>query len=186
MVLGRIKVSKTKESKKMFTQAKQILLLTVLLLLISGCVRYVWKSDPPNRSIENEYFTAEISPYPCHNSICSAFRLTVKNKTNKNLELNWNKTLYIVHGQTSGGFMLEGVVFKDRNNPKSSDIIFPGGELSKTIWPNNLVEFSSRYGWLNGSMPTGENGIYLTVAIDGKEISEKITVTLSKTKIQKY
>lgn len=172
----------------MFTQSKQVLLFTVLVALISGCVttRYVWKSDPANRSIDNEYFTAEISPASCESWGCNAFRLTVKNKTSKNMELNWNKTLYVVYGQTSGGFMFEGVVYKDRNNPKSPDVIFPGGELSKSIWPNNLVGFSSgKYGgWRHDSMPPGENGVYLTVAVDGKEISEKITLTLSRTQIQ--
>jgi hypothetical protein len=109
--------------------------------------------------------------------------LTVKNKTNKNLELNWNKTLYIVNGQTSGGFMFEGVVYKDRNNSKSPDVIFPNGTLSKAIWPNNLVYFSSgQYGgWRHESLPPGENGVYLTVIVDGKEISEKITMNLSRT-----
>lgn len=181
-------VRQKERREEMVTQAKQILLFAVLVTLISGCVttRYVWKSDPVNRSIENEYFTAEISPASCDSWGCEAFRLTVKNKTNKNLELNWNKTLYIVHGQTSGGFMFEGVIYKDRNNSKSPDIIFPGGKLSKGIWPNNLVEFSSgRYGgWRHESMPSGENGVYLTVAVDGKEISEKLTIVLSRTQVQ--
>ena len=86
----------------MFTQAKQVLLIVLLVTLISGCgatatrptsvkTTDVWKSDPANRSINNEYFTAEISPAPCGQSGCEVFRLTVKNKTNKNLELNWNK-----------------------------------------------------------------------------------------------
>jgi hypothetical protein len=172
----------------MFTQTKLVLLFTVSVAMISGCVttRYVWKSVPSNSSIENEYFTAEISPASCDDYWgCEAFGLTVKNKTNKNLELNWNKTLYIVHGQTSGGFMFKGIVYQERNNFKPPDIIFPGGKLFKTIWPNNLLGFSTGkfWGWRHDAMPAGENGVYLTVAIDGKEISEKITLTLSKTQI---
>jgi hypothetical protein len=172
----------------MSTQAKQFLLLTVLVALISGCVttRYAWNSDPTYRSIDNEYFTAEISPAFCDSRGCKAFRLTVKNKTNTNLELNWNKTLYIVDGQTSEGFVFQGVLYRERNNPRSPDVILPGGVLSKTIWPSKLVE-SSRggfAGWRHDPMPAGENGVYLTVAVNGKEISEKMTVSLSRTQIQ--
>ncbi len=171
----------------MFTQVKKVLLVFILVALFSGCATtsYVWKSDPVNPSIENEYFGAKISP-SCTSWGCSSFILTVTNKTNKNLELNWNKTLYIAHGQTSGGFMFEGVVYKDRNNPKSPDVIFPGGFLTKIIWPNNLVSFTSgRYGgWNHGTMPFGENGVYLTIAVDGKEVNEKIVTRLSRTQNQ--
>jgi len=169
-------------------KTKLFLLSATVVFLISSCVpatRYVWKSDPANPSVENELFSASISPSSCDNWGCESFRLTVRNKSNKNLELDWNKTLYILNGQTSGGFMFEGVVYKDRNNPKSPDMIFPAAELSKTIWPNNLVEYSSgRYGgWSNNSMPSGENGVYLTVVADGKVISEKLTMKLSKTQV---
>lgn len=139
---------------------------------VSDCL--LKRIDLAARSIDNEYFTAAILPTSCDAWGCEAFRLTVKNKTNKNLELNWNKTLYVVQGQTAGGFMSEGVVFKDRNNPRSPDVIFPGSELSKTIWPNNLVSY--KRGWENEDMPTEGNGVYLTVVVDGKEISEKLAI----------
>jgi len=165
----------------------QIVTLIGFVALITGCVttRYVWKADPVRQSVDNEYFSANISTASCDRWGCEKFRLSVKNKTDKNIELNWNKTLYIVNGQTSGGFMFEGIVYRDRNSPKSPDIIFANGELTKGIWPNNLVGFSSgKYGgWRHGSMPRGENGVYLTVNIDGKEISEKLTLSLSRTQV---
>jgi len=134
--------------------------------------------DPTSSSIDNEYFSATIKASSHYAYGFRAFSLFVKNKSNKDLELNWNKTYYIVHGQTSGGFMFEGIVYIDRNDPKSPDIIFSGGTLSKTIWPNNLVEYTSY--WRHEHMPSGENGIYLTVIVDGKEINEKIIITLPK------
>ena len=138
-----------------------------------------WVSTPATATVENPAFTASITPR-CHGLGCEAFTFTLVNKTEKNLELDWNKTLFVTSGQTSGGFMFEGVVYRDRNNQKSPDIIFAKGSLTKTIWPNNLVSFSSgRYGgWDHGSMPRGENGVYLTVILDGKELHEKLVVTL--------
>jgi len=69
--------------------------------------------------------------------------LTIRNKTNKNIELNWNKTLYITGGQTSGGFMFEGVVYAERNNPKPADLIFGNSTFTKEISPSNLVDYET-------------------------------------------
>jgi hypothetical protein len=154
------------------------------LSLLFGCVgltpRAPWTSAPYQATADNSIFNATIKPV-CTGYGCPAFVLSIENKTDKNLELDWNKTLYVSGGQTSGGFMFEGVVYKDRNNPKPPDVIFEKGSLTKTIWPNNLVEFSSgRYGgWRNESMPVGENGIYLTIVVEGKEMHEKLTVVLT-------
>lgn len=113
-----------------------------IILILSGCATtgYVWYSDPRTQQVDNQYFSAEISPISTTWG-CEAFCLSIRNKSHKNLELNWNKTLYIVNGQTSGSFMFEGVVYKDRNNPKPPDVIFPRATLIKAIWPNNLVYF---------------------------------------------
>lgn len=139
-----------------------------------------WLSTPATATVENAAFTASITPR-CHGLGCEAFAFTLVNKTDKNLELDWNKTLFVTGGQTSGGFMFEGIVYRDRNNQKSADVIFAKGTLTKTIWPNNLVSFSAgRYGgWDHGSMPRGENGAYLTVVLDGKELHEKLVVALT-------
>jgi len=93
--------------------------LIVLALFLSGCV-----TNPPVKSswsgdtmIENEYFSATILPTN------KRFKLTVKNKTKSDLVINWNKTLFIESGQTAGGFMIEGTLYTERNNPKLSDVV---------------------------------------------------------------
>ncbi len=77
--------------------------------------------------------------------------------------------------------MFEGVVYKDRNNQKPPDIVFARGNFLKIIHPNNLVSFASgRYGgWEHSEMPPGENGAYLSVSVDGKEISERLVMQLA-------
>ena len=81
--------------------------------------------------------------------------------------------------------MFEGVVYKDRNNPKSPDIVFAKGTFEKTIWPNSLVEYvGGKYTpWKNGMMPPGEHGIYLTVNIDGKEVTQKLVTNITFTEV---
>ena len=81
--------------------------------------------------------------------------------------------------------MFEGNVYKDRNNQKPPDIIFSNASLSKEIFPNNLAGFSRVLGWMNGPMPAGENGVYLTLSIEGREVAEKLSLTLSEQSIQR-
>lgn len=159
----------------------------IAALLLAGCAELLglpppqqWASQPERVTVQNDTFLATLEP-GCLEFGCKAFALTLTNKTDKNLEVDWNKTLFITGGQTSGGFMFEGVVYRDRNNPKPPDIVFAKSTLAKVLWPNNLVDFSSgRYGgWNHQSMPRGENGVYLTVIVDGKEVHEKLTALLT-------
>ncbi|MFH2046206.1 MAG: hypothetical protein ABIK92_13780 [Pseudomonadota bacterium] len=110
------------------------------------------------------------------------FALSVENKTDKNIEIVWDKTLFVTKGSTSGRFMFDGVIYKDRNNPKPNDIVFGNTTLTKLILPNNLLEYirGSSMGWLHNIIPQGETGIYITIKIDEKEIGEKVIVNISK------
>jgi hypothetical protein len=164
-----------------------IVFLTGLLSIIGCAAGRQWSASPGLAN--NQFFKATVSPIttdsgwinPSTRKRCTSFDIEIRNHTNQNLELIWDKTLYIQNGKTSGGFMFEGVVFKDRNNPKPPDIIFPNDIFQKTIWPNILVSFvSGQYGsaWVHDNMTPGEVGVYLTIRVDGKEINEKIVTQL--------
>lgn len=137
-----------------------------------------WSFESVRAIAETADFVAKIEPSGSYGY--ESFVLAVVNKSKKNIEINWNKTLYVANNQTSGGFMFEGVVYRERNSPKQPDVVFAGGNLVKTIWPNALVEFESgKYGgWRNRNMWEGEHGIYLTLSIDGKEVNERLSVKL--------
>lgn len=146
----------------------------ILMMFIIGCNRHwVIKSEPPESLVSNELYSIKLIPSMQNGYSYTAFDLIIENKTNDDIELIWDKTHYISDGQTSGGFMFEGVVYKDRNYSKQSDIIFPKILFKKTIYPNNLVNYS-KTGWYNNYMQNGENGIYLTLKIKDKEYHEKL------------
>lgn len=151
-------------------------------LLVVGCATTTgsWKAEPPVMQGGNESFDAKAT-VACNSHGCNGFELLVKNKTDRTLEVDWNKTRFIAGGQAAGGFMFAGVVYRDRNNSKPSDIVFASGTMSKGIWPNNLVEFNTFpfIEWVHKPMPQGEVGIYLTVVVDGKEISQKLTTIIA-------
>lgn len=163
-----------------------ICLVGLFAIVGSGGPRYVYIASPFVQTSSNDFFEAEITPLCPNGKGCKFFELEIKNKTDKDIELDWNKTLYISNGTTSGGFMFEGIVYKDRNNPKPPDIVFANRTFRKIISPNNLVNFSSgRYGgWTNENMPTGENGVYLTIRVGDKEINEKIIINVIRNQVQ--
>lgn len=187
----RIQFSKCKRNYLFEWKSKGVILIFLVAFFVTGCVmalepQYSWIIEPHRQSVENEYFSASISP-TAFNSLgryvgYEAFDLTIKNNTSEDIELDWNKTIYIWNNQTKGGFMFEGVVYKDRNNPKQPDIIFSGSELRKTIWPNALVSFDR--GWDHDVIPPGQNGVYLTVKFKDKEVKEKILLDMSIVPVQ--
>jgi hypothetical protein len=151
------------------------------LAFTTGCASPPeWKIDPDIATVDNELLTASIQPI-CHGwAGCDSFLLRIVNKTDKDIEVNWNKTLYIRNGQTSGGFMFEGVMYADRNNNKPPDVVFKQSSFTKVILPSNLVTLDTGKGggWRNIAMSNGSHGLYLTVVVSGKEISQRVELSI--------
>jgi len=159
---------------------KRFIVLILSLLFVYGCgPRYILKSDPPSQKVNTDSYSIELYPTQIILDGYTAFGLIIENKTQNNIEIIWDKTYYLYNEATNGGFMFEGIVYKDRNNSKPPDIIFPKTKFQKTIWPNIFVRLS-QYGWLNDTLPMGDNGVYITLNVDGKEKQEKLTVNLSR------
>jgi hypothetical protein len=167
-------------------------IVILVAVFVSGCVstnsnfptkqtqsspEIIWAYEHIQSSSETKDYLVTITPSGLH--AYNGFNLSVKNKSTKNIEINWNKTLYVVDGVTSGGFMFSGVVYKDRNNPKLSDVVFPGMDFKRTIYPNSLVNFSLG-DWRHPLMKEGVHGIYIVFNIEGREYSEKLTIRFFK------
>lgn len=153
--------------------ARNVGLAFVITLGIAAIVgsATVPQAPPRSGSASNKFFDASISTRG------NSFLLSIQNKTSQDLEVDWNKTLYISSGTTSGGFMFDGVVYSTRHNPKPPDVVFANGNFSKIIYPNNLVSFvGSGVGWIHSQIGPGETGVYLNVKAGNEEIKEKIIV----------
>ena len=137
-----------------------------------------WGYDSISNPIENKDFKVYIEPVPWYPKTREyrAFSLKVLNKTNKIIEVVWNKTYFLLNGNANGCFMFEGVMYKDRNNPIHNDIVFENTTLTRIILPNNLV--TNMPSWLHKEIPLGEVGIYITVKVEEIEISEKASVKI--------
>ena len=145
-----------------------------------------WSYDSVSNPVDNKDFTVSITPeywssyrrgHGWH-----AFNLSVTNKKNRNIEIVWDKTLFILKGSTNGRFMFDGVVYKERNNTRPNDIVFGNTTFNRLILPNNLVEYinSPGLGWFHNTIQPGEDGIYITFKVEEKEIGEKVSVNIRK------
>lgn len=165
--------------------------LILCLLPLTACQKTVIKTTQLRSPTNNGVFIPSVdaicqSPDAVCPSACYSLRLTIKNITSEDIELDWGKTLFIENGSTSGTFMFDGRFYADKKNRESNDVIFANSTFSKQIWPSNLNIFKkSRYsGWEHKPLNLGENGVYLTIHSGGKVLHESVSVDISREVVQ--
>jgi hypothetical protein len=159
-----------------------ILIFVFLLPACSGS-QYVWRSDPPLQSYKNRYFSISTVPIILFDGY-GAFAVKVRNKTKKNIEVDWNRTIFISNVGPNGGFMFQGIPYEKRNRLISPEIIPPYGTLRKIVFPNNLI-VKSDDSWIHKPMEKGKNGLYITVKVNGKNMGATLTSHLSEKRERK-
>jgi len=159
---------------------KKKLLICVFLGLFFiglGCAsQQPWRSDPNMQQASNEYYDATISPIYIFNGY-KGFMLYIHNKSTEDLEVDWDNTFYIFDGKKKGGFIFRNMRSGDK--PKTPSII-AGSMFSKEIFPGKLAEFSTiAMSTIHNPMQPGENGVLLSVKVDGKQITETLILDIS-------
>jgi hypothetical protein len=153
--------------------------LSFVLVVVACASKKLWKSAPHLQQASNDYFAATISPIYIFNAY-KGFILTIHNKTPGSIEVDWSNTFYVYDGKKDGGFWFEGIPYGDRNKPAPSGII-AGIMLTKEIYPAKLTTLSQMAGaYVHEEMKPGENGVHLTVNVEGKPISETLTLNFSE------
>lgn len=147
-----------------------------------------WTSSPEIGKIDRPSYTIEFEPTKSDETIFDGFRLTVTNKSAKSVEIDWNKTRYIHDGKNKGLFYFEKIDPKSvRNKTIPPDMIGAGKSLSKNICPAKLISYApigeesvrpGKRGISCGLIPKGDNGIGLSLRVDGQPVSERIMVTI--------
>ena len=174
---------------------KVALSIIFVLFVFTGCVTStVWESTPTVQNAENEYYEAFLEPLTKGRKFFVSFRLSVTNKTDKDFEIDWNKTKYVHNGRTRGGFVFKGIKPEDiRNSTIPADTILGEDTFSKVISPYKLLARAplreSSVGATEstiypGILPTGENGILLVIRQNGKEVVERITLTIVEQQVR--
>ena len=162
-----------------------------LFILLTACAPTKkiknWVSSPSVQEGGNKFFEASFEPIKGDKKFFVSFRLSVKNKTDKSLKIDWNKTRYIYKGQPYGGFVFYGIDPATIKESIPPDFVEPGRLFSKDIFPASLVAFTpirevvldkKRKGIYPGPIPVGQNGISLVILQGEQEIVEKILLNI--------
>jgi hypothetical protein len=103
------------------------------------------------------------------------------------LSLDWENSYYLFNGRKNSLFLWEGVTWDSLKEIRSQPLVpvAPGSTFTEVIFPAALVGRASPttpggVQYIQGALPEGENGIALVVRQNGKVISERMVVIISK------
>jgi len=165
-------------------------IIVILMLVCFGCsvVSYDYSSTPVSKKIENQIFSAVFTPAKKDADYFSSFLLDIDNRSDGNIEIDWNKTRYIHDGKNRGGFVFEGIEPANvREKSIPNDVIFPKMRFSRQIFPTAKIAMAEKKdysagkdkpGLYGGKLPSGENSILLVIQSRGQLIRKKMSVVI--------
>ncbi|MEW6267247.1 MAG: hypothetical protein AB1641_29590 [Thermodesulfobacteriota bacterium] len=183
-----------------------LLIAGVCLALVAGCAQYRLDLNKEKSSLTSETVASSIAPAYNKFGRLAGFVLTVENKTDKSIELVWEKTFYQLGGQNKGNFLFADASSADRNQPRPPDSIFASVRIhidddsihytyyvppekiparstwKKFVFPLELVRSVPPLGLLNDPLPSGDNGVYLTLKIDDQELNKTMVLKVNRVK----
>lgn len=159
-----------------------------VLTLVSGCAPTIIQvSTPAIQTAENPYYEIQFEPLNRETKVFVSFHLTIINRTDRNLEIDWNRTQYIHNNRPLGIFVFKGIRPQDiKELAIPPDIVSARGTFSKEISPFRLIARAPLREGINvpsispGKIPTGQSGILLVVRQNGKEIREKVEIRITE------
>jgi hypothetical protein len=163
---------------------KTIISISLLVTaLITGCSTVPQTpQNPPTVEIDGKLVTGKLSALCDDPDLCQFFELTLTNKTEETIEIDWNRSYYIKNGNPDGGLYFDGIVIAQRNNPRPPDIILPKSTFTRKLAPNNnftLTVFPLAH-WNVGYLEGTKNGVYLSLKSDSKTEAINYSIDFEK------
>lgn len=164
-----------------------LLVLTMLTACAPTKAARDWVSAPPVQTGETHTFDVRFEPLKKDKRFFISFRLDIRNKTDRDLTIDWNKTHYLHNGRANGVFVFQGIDPETIKHAIPPDTIAPGTTFSREIFPAHLVAFTPMReevldkegkGLFPGPIPAGKNAIHLVVGQNGKEIVQELSVEI--------
>lgn len=167
---------------------KKFIPLLFVCLMASACAsaHRSYVSEPAAAVFSNESFDASLKPIMRDGRSGSAthvrsFKLTIVNKTDKPIELVWDKTSYLQGDARRGGFIYHGIPYKDKDLPMLPSVIPPWSVFSKSIFPSVLIQYTGPYSdWKLLDMKPGKHGAMVTIRSGERETCAKLAVTIEE------
>lgn len=109
-----------------------------------------------------------------------SYDLTVTNKTNQDVEIIWDKTMYINETNTTNdGFMFgDEIYYEDRTRQQKTTTVFAKDSMKKTLYPACLASWSRR-GWSHYYLPSGKTGVYVTAKVGDEVVTQRLYINIS-------
>jgi len=148
----------------------------------------LWTAKPEFLEVDSQLFSVRIEPKKGELPYYTFFLLTLTNKGNADLMVDWNASRYLFNGRAEGGLVFEGIdpaAVKTATVPPET--VAPGTVLSREIFPMRLIAWSpikertaNGRSITPGIFPPGENGIRLTVRNENGPIAIPLSVRIYK------
>ena len=168
-------------------------LITATLILGTLCLpacnrKQIWTSTPASQAVSARSYKVGLEPLKKNAPFFNWFRLTVTNTSDRDMEIDWNRTRYFHNGRDAGGVFFEGIepdAIKNATVPGA--LIRPGETFTRDIAPVKLVAFAplreqsidtKNRNISAGMIPPGENGLLLVIRQDAKLARAQILVRI--------
>ena len=163
----------------------KLMICGILAMITLACApTQIWISTPVKQTYSSEQIYVEFEPQKKSQTFYDAFLITITNKTDQQLVIDWNRTRYLLNGNVFGRFGFEGITQENVDAPPP-DQIPPGKTLSKLIFPLNLIArrplrstSASSAAFRPGPLPAGQSGIALVLTRDTQLIQPTLTVDI--------
>ncbi len=165
-----------------------------VLVVLAGCASVkVTTADPPTQRADTARFEVLLQPQPAAGRAhFNAFRLVITNKTERPFSIDWDDTYYLLNGRRQGQFGWEGMSPGDLNRLQKNPVVTvaPGTTQAVIVFPLTLLaavpaDARARLGGTGPGaqgalvvLPTGLNGMELTVQQDGEQFRETLTLRI--------
>ncbi len=176
-------------------RSRNIYALLILFAFSTGCSSArLYSSVPPIRQAGHAAFDALLQPQAtAGQERFNSFRFVITNKSDKPFAVDWDDSYYLLDGRRRGQFGWAGMRVDDlkqlHRNPLH--VVPAGATLAGVIFPIELIarkalREGSRLGTGGpegeaalGPLPEGENGMELTVNLDGEQVRETLTLKIT-------
>ncbi len=167
---------------------KAVLLFVGIVFVLSGCAKDIkYISQPSVLVKEQACFQAKLSLLK-NGVFFETFRLEITNRTDTALEIDWNKTRYLLNGKDMGTFIFKGIDPEDIKNRTVPPSIIPAKEtFFRDVAPGSLVARASisaygdnvrEPGLSPGPVPVGKNTMRLSVECKGRFVVEDLDLVV--------
>ncbi|HSO18814.1 MAG TPA: hypothetical protein VLT88_05125 [Desulfosarcina sp.] len=167
--------------------------LAVMGLALWGCsgapspARLIWTSQPAVSEAHNALFRAAIEPRKEEWPYFTHFLLTLENRSDAPMTVDWNASRYVFDGKPQGVLVFEGIDPQAVGSSSvPSEAVAPGAVFTREVMPLRLIAWTPvRQKTLKarsitpGMFPAGTNGVRMVVRHAGGALTIPLSVRIS-------